>query len=137
MTRIADKHGLTNPYREFGHKRLVKRGRKRKYILGSPSKKRKRASYKKVQKKSVQKETIQNQTVDWSSVNDFEDAEKIVKSCPNCGSQYIEKVGSVFVCGNCRATYKSIDNLVDKKVLSIFEQKNKSVFKKKWWHFWK
>lgn len=75
MARIADKHGLTNPYREFGHKRLVKRGRKRKYILGSPSKKRKRASYKKVQKKSVQKETIQNQTVDWRSINYCENVE--------------------------------------------------------------
>ena len=34
MSRIADKHGLTNQYRESGSKRLVKRGRPRKYLLG-------------------------------------------------------------------------------------------------------
>lgn len=36
MARIADKHGLTNRYREAGSKRLVKRGRPRKYLFGSP-----------------------------------------------------------------------------------------------------
>jgi hypothetical protein len=45
MARIADKHGLTNKYRPVGSgKRVVKRGRPRKYLFGPPSKKRK--SYK-------------------------------------------------------------------------------------------
>lgn len=35
MARIADKHGLTNKYREPGMKRVVKRGRPRKYITSS------------------------------------------------------------------------------------------------------
>ena len=35
MARIADKHGLTNKYREPGRKRVVKRGRPRKYLTGS------------------------------------------------------------------------------------------------------
>jgi hypothetical protein len=38
MARIADKHGLTNPYREKGYKRHIKRGRPRKYLLGAPKK---------------------------------------------------------------------------------------------------
>ena len=38
MSRIADKHGLTNQYREVG-KRVVKRGRPRKYLFGAPNKK--------------------------------------------------------------------------------------------------
>lgn len=41
MARIADKHGLTNRYREAGlGKRLVKRGRPRKYLFGAPSKRK-------------------------------------------------------------------------------------------------
>ena len=40
MARIADKHGLTNVYRPYGSKRLVKRGRPRKYLFGAPSRKR-------------------------------------------------------------------------------------------------
>ena len=40
MARIADKHGLTNPYRIKGHKRHLKRGRPRKYLFGSPFRKR-------------------------------------------------------------------------------------------------
>ena len=43
MARIADKHGLTNGYRPTGLKRVVKRGRPRKYLFGAPS--RKRRSY--------------------------------------------------------------------------------------------
>ena len=42
MARIADKYGLTNRYRSTG-KRVVKRGRPRKYLFGSP----KRTSYSK------------------------------------------------------------------------------------------
>lgn len=34
MSKIADKHGLTNKYRPVGSKRVVKRGRPRKYLLG-------------------------------------------------------------------------------------------------------
>ena len=42
MAKIADKHGLTNKYRPIGlGKRVVKRGRPRKYLFGSPSRKRK------------------------------------------------------------------------------------------------
>ena len=41
MSRIADKHGITNKYREVGiGKRVVKRGRARTTIFGS-SKRRK------------------------------------------------------------------------------------------------
>lgn len=43
MARIADKHGLTNPYREKGHKRHVKRGRPKK-LLFKCSKKSRRIS---------------------------------------------------------------------------------------------
>lgn len=39
MARIADKHGLTNRYREGGSKRLVKRGRPRTTILGTTRRK--------------------------------------------------------------------------------------------------
>ena len=41
MAPIADEHGLTNPYREKGHKRHLKRGRPRKYLFGPPPRKRK------------------------------------------------------------------------------------------------
>ena len=42
MARIADKHGLTNKYRPIGSgKRVVRRGRPRKYLFGPPSRKRK------------------------------------------------------------------------------------------------
>lgn len=47
MSKIADKHGLTNKYRSS--KRNVKRGRPRKYLFGPPSRKRKtnkKTSYK-------------------------------------------------------------------------------------------
>ena len=44
MARIADKHGLTNKYRSPGMKRVVKRGRSRKYLFGAPSR-RKRKVY--------------------------------------------------------------------------------------------
>ena len=33
MARISDKHGLTNPYREKGHKRYVRRGRPKKHLF--------------------------------------------------------------------------------------------------------
>lgn len=37
MSKIADKHGLTNQYREVGiGKRVVKRGHPRKYLFGAP-----------------------------------------------------------------------------------------------------
>jgi len=40
MARIADKHGLTNKYRPSGMgKRVVRRGRSRKYLFGSPRRK--------------------------------------------------------------------------------------------------
>ena len=40
MARIADKHGLTNKYRTSGMgKRVVRRGRSRKYLFGSPRRK--------------------------------------------------------------------------------------------------
>lgn len=43
MARIADKHGLTNKYRPIGQgKRVVKRGRPRKYLFGPPSRRRSR-----------------------------------------------------------------------------------------------
>lgn len=54
MSRIADKHGLTNKYREPGMKRVVKRGRPRKYLLNSD---RKRSSTrKKVANKPINQE---------------------------------------------------------------------------------
>ena len=41
MARIADKHGLTNAYRQVGTgKRVVKRGRPKKYLLGKSSKRK-------------------------------------------------------------------------------------------------
>ena len=40
MARIADKHGLTNRYRPYGSKRVVKRGRPRKHLFGAPSRRR-------------------------------------------------------------------------------------------------
>lgn len=49
MARIADKHGLTNRYRPYGSKRVVRRVRPRKYLFGAPSRKRK--SYKSSSKK--------------------------------------------------------------------------------------
>ena len=47
MSRIADKHGLTNKYRPMGSKRLVKRGRPRKYLFGysKPKSKRRKKVY--------------------------------------------------------------------------------------------
>lgn len=40
MARIADKHGLTNRYRPSGSgKRLVRRGRSKKYLFGAPKRK--------------------------------------------------------------------------------------------------
>ena len=142
MARIADKYGLTNRYREFGSKRLVKRGRKRKYLLGAPSKRRKLSSYKKTtNKKVVQKANVQEQKPDLEYIKRYEEREKIVKSCPNCGSRYIEKSGAVFISRNCRATFHSIEELSDEKIKSIFEQKNEQKneihVKKKWWQFWK
>ena len=44
MARISDKHGLTNKYREKGHKRLVKRGRPRTSLFGSSVKKSKKVN---------------------------------------------------------------------------------------------
>ena len=45
MARIADKHGLTNKYRQVGTgKRVVRRGRPRKYLLGSPKRYSRRKS---------------------------------------------------------------------------------------------
>ena len=47
MARIADKHGLTNKYRPLGQgKRVVKRGRPRKYLLGPPPRRRSRMTKK-------------------------------------------------------------------------------------------
>lgn len=45
MARIADKHGLTNLYRENGHKRVVKRGRPRTRLFSTPKMSRRRRSY--------------------------------------------------------------------------------------------
>lgn len=48
MARIADKHGLTNKYRPMGTgKRVVRRGRPRKYLFGAPKRRssRKTTSY--------------------------------------------------------------------------------------------
>lgn len=46
MARIADKHGLTNKYRQMGTgKRVVRRGRPRKYIFGAPTRKRSTTYY--------------------------------------------------------------------------------------------
>jgi hypothetical protein len=40
MSRIADKHGLTNNYRPIGTgKRVVRKGRPRKYLFGAPKRK--------------------------------------------------------------------------------------------------
>ena len=52
MARIADKHGLTNKYRSSGTKRVVKRGRPRKYLFGSP----KRSSPTRYTSRSLSKE---------------------------------------------------------------------------------
>ena len=47
MARIADKHGLTNKYRPIGMgKRVVRRGRPRKYLFGPPSRRRRRITKK-------------------------------------------------------------------------------------------
>lgn len=46
MSRMADKHGLTNKYREKGIKRVVKRGRPRKHLFGSGSQSGKKSTKK-------------------------------------------------------------------------------------------
>lgn len=46
MSRIADKHGLTNKYRQVGMgKRVVRRGRPRKYLLGPPKHNKRSTTY--------------------------------------------------------------------------------------------
>lgn len=46
MSRIADKHGLTNKYRQAGMgKRLVRRGRPRKYLFGPPKRSKRSTTY--------------------------------------------------------------------------------------------
>lgn len=46
MARIADKHGLTNRYRQVGTgKRVVKRGRPRKHLLGSSPRRKSHKSF--------------------------------------------------------------------------------------------
>ena len=46
MSRIADKHGLTNKYRQVGMgKRIVRRGRPRKYLFGAPKQSKRNTNY--------------------------------------------------------------------------------------------
>ena len=61
MARIADKHGLTNRYRPAGQKRVVKRGRPRKYLFGPP----KRKTY----KKQTTKKTVAAQPINMDYQN--------------------------------------------------------------------
>ena len=59
MARIADKHGLTNKYRPIGlGKRVVKRGRPRKYLFGPPSRRHKKITHKKITHPKITSETI-------------------------------------------------------------------------------
>lgn len=63
MSKIADKHGLTNKYRPVGMgKRVVKRGRPRKHLLGLPLKKNKH--YKTPKNNSIFGEDIDTQQLD-------------------------------------------------------------------------
>ena len=52
MSRIADKHGLTNKYRPIGSKRHVKCGRPRKHLFGYSKPKPRRSAFKTSSKQS-------------------------------------------------------------------------------------
>ena len=129
MARIADKHGLTNQYRDASiGKRVVKRGRPSKSLFGS-SGGRKRTSFlpkaKRTSKYSHSHDEPDFEITSWTVLHGAKQVK--VNSCQVCNGIHVEKNGGVYVCQNCRATYTSLEQLKSNNDLS---RTNKSRRKK-------
>ena len=102
LARIADKHGLTNKYRPIGSKRVVRRGRPRKYLFGPPNRRKKKKIY-------LKPKNVTNSLPTYPISYVEPDVE--INLCPLCNGRHVEQEGNVYVCQNCRATYRSVEEL--------------------------